>query len=187
MTTAESTVTRLALAEVEGKNRAVHAYDQMIWTVRSGFVTLFFGAWALLFQQLLGVRTLTWLQAGVFGALSMFSCLLAFAAHSIERNYIRRKFRVISSLNELMRQLEQDTPTVALLAPNLRIAGDDDTGDPDTPGFRSERQVGRYIYGVSLLAMGAGLLLVLAGVLADRQASGSAPPSVQASEQPRER
>jgi hypothetical protein len=70
--TVESTITRLALAEVEGKNKAIHAYDQMIWTVRSGFVTLFFGAWALLFQQLLGVQRLSWLHAGVFGALAVF-------------------------------------------------------------------------------------------------------------------
>ena len=57
----------------------------MIWTVRSGFVTLFFGAWALLFQQLLGVQKVSWLHAGIFGALAVFSGVLAFAAHSIER------------------------------------------------------------------------------------------------------
>jgi hypothetical protein len=168
--TADSTITRLALAEVEGKNSAIHAYDQMIWTVRSGFVTLFFGAWALLFQQLLGLQKLSWLHVGVFGALAAFSCVLAAAAYFIERNYVRRKFRVIASLNELMRQLEEETPTVALLAPNLRVAGDTDAGDPDTPGFSSERSVGRYIYGLSLLSLVIGLLLVAAGGLLDQRA-----------------
>jgi len=175
--TVEPTITRLALAEVEGKNKAIHAYDQMIWTVRSGFVTLFFGAWALLFQQLLGVQRLTWLHAGVFGALTVFSGVLAFAAHSIERNYVRRKFRVIASLNELMRQLERDTLSIAELAPNLRIAGDTDAGDPDTPGFSSERSVGRYIYGLSLLALCIGLLLVATGGILDGRLGGEAVPS----------
>ena len=181
--TVESTLSRLALAEVEGKNTAIHAYDQMIWTVRSGFVTLFFGGWALLFQQVLGVEKISWLHLGVFGALAVFSGVLAFAAYFIERNYVRRKFRVIASLNELMRQLEQDTPSLALLAPNLRVAGDADAGDPDTPGYSSERSVARYIYGLSLLALFVGLVLVAVGGLLDRRVnagsvSSTAAPSI---------
>jgi mannose-6-phosphate isomerase-like protein (cupin superfamily) len=79
-----------------------------------------------------------------------------------------------------MRQLEQDTLSVALLAPNLRIAGDADAGDPDTPGFSSERSVGRYIYGLSLLALFIGLLLVAAGGILDGRLDGAGVPSATA-------
>ena len=96
---AETNLSKLAFAEVAGKNQAIHAYDQMIWTVRSGFVTLFFAGWGLLFKELLSVERISWLHGGVFGALGAVSAVLAYAAHSIERNYVRRKFRVIGSLN----------------------------------------------------------------------------------------
>jgi len=33
---------QILLDEVAGKNRAVHAYDHILWTIRSGFVTVFF-------------------------------------------------------------------------------------------------------------------------------------------------
>jgi hypothetical protein len=32
----------------EGKNRAIHAYDGIVWNIRSGFLTLLFGGWSIL-------------------------------------------------------------------------------------------------------------------------------------------
>jgi hypothetical protein len=36
----------LVLDEIEGKNKAIHAYDGMVWKIRSGFLTLLFAGWA---------------------------------------------------------------------------------------------------------------------------------------------
>ena len=43
----KSFLQELILNEIKGKNAAIHAYDRMSWTVRSGFLTLFFAAWGL--------------------------------------------------------------------------------------------------------------------------------------------
>ena len=45
-------VTGLIVGEMTGKNAAIHAYDRMIWTVRTGFLTLLFGAWGLLISSI---------------------------------------------------------------------------------------------------------------------------------------
>lgn len=45
-------IERLFLEEIGGKNRAIHAYDRMLWTVRTGFLTLFFAGWAILLKAL---------------------------------------------------------------------------------------------------------------------------------------
>ncbi len=41
---------RMVQAEIGGKYLAVHAYDRMLWTIRSGFATLFFAGWGLLLR-----------------------------------------------------------------------------------------------------------------------------------------
>ena len=38
----EAFITKIILDEITGKNQAIHAYDRMIWTVRTEFLTLFF-------------------------------------------------------------------------------------------------------------------------------------------------
>ena len=46
---------KLVLAEIEGKNRAIHAYDAIAWKIRGGFLTLLFGGWSVLLTAV--VRT----------------------------------------------------------------------------------------------------------------------------------
>ena len=41
---------KVLLGEIEGKNRAIHSYDGIIWRVRVGFLTLVFGGWAILLK-----------------------------------------------------------------------------------------------------------------------------------------
>jgi hypothetical protein len=178
--TIEPMIPRLALAEVEGKNKAIHAYDQMIWTVRSGFLALFFGAWGLLLKDVVNVTQFSWLHAGVLAAFAAFSAVLAYAAQSIERIYVRRKYRVIGSLNGLMHQLELDPISSQSVAPYLQLAGDSTTGDPETPGFQAECSVGRFIYRLSVLALLLALAFVTAGALADGRLGGAtAAPTVE--------
>jgi hypothetical protein len=39
---------RIVLGAIEGKNRAIHAHDGIVWKVRSGFLALLFGGWSIL-------------------------------------------------------------------------------------------------------------------------------------------
>ena len=33
----------IILGEIAGKNSAIHAYDKILWMIRSGYLTLFYG------------------------------------------------------------------------------------------------------------------------------------------------
>lgn len=41
-------IRQIVFDEIKGKNSAIHAYDKMIWTIRTGFLTLLFAGWGLL-------------------------------------------------------------------------------------------------------------------------------------------
>ena len=154
----------LAMAEVAGKNAAIASYDSMIWTVRSGYLTLFFGGWGLLLKSLLELVPLKPQHYAIVAALVLISTALAVAGGSIDRNYVRRKFRVINSLNQLLHALA--VPTGADQAPDanlldqLRVRGDTDDSSYKISGYTNECRVGRIIYTVPLSALAAGLLLM---------------------------
>ena len=46
-----SFISKIIIDEIGGKNQAIHAYDKMIWTVRTGFLTLFFAGWGILLKS----------------------------------------------------------------------------------------------------------------------------------------
>jgi hypothetical protein len=48
MTDRQDLLKQIVLGEIEGKNRAIHAYDGIVWKIRSGFLTLLFGGWSIL-------------------------------------------------------------------------------------------------------------------------------------------
>jgi hypothetical protein len=85
---------RLVLGEIEGKNRAIHSYDDIVWKIRSGFLTLIFGGWAILLRGILEAKSshLGDYRSFVFGLL-LLSLGFAFGAWYIDRSYLRRKFR----------------------------------------------------------------------------------------------
>lgn len=47
MTDEQALLVQIVLGEFEGKNRAIHASDGIVWKIRSGFVTLLFGGWSI--------------------------------------------------------------------------------------------------------------------------------------------
>ncbi len=61
----DTLLTKLLLGEVAGKNGAIHAYDKMVWTVRSGFLTLFFGGWGLLRKSLVARKPRCWTESDI--------------------------------------------------------------------------------------------------------------------------
>lgn len=88
--------------EIAGKNAAIHSYDKTIWAVRSGYLTVVFVTWSLALTSLVGESglvagavPLTYLLAGLTVSLSL-------GGWTLDHSYVRRKFRVIMALDDLI-------------------------------------------------------------------------------------
>ncbi len=93
---------QLMFNEIEGKNKAIHAYDSILWKVRTGFLTLIFAGFGIILTGLIkdGVE-FPEAQQYIFVMLLVFSGL-SVSAIIIDINYLNRKFRVIGHLNKLL-------------------------------------------------------------------------------------
>src|SRR5262245_28107861 len=100
---------KLVLDEISGKNKAIHAYDKMIWTVRTGFLTLFFAGWGILLKTLVEKpsREPDALDNRILLVMLLVSVTLGIGGLVIDLNYARRKFRVIYALDSLMSGIVQ--------------------------------------------------------------------------------
>ena len=139
-------------AEIEGKNAAIHAYDKMMWMVRSGYLTLVFAGWGFVIKAALeNSLDIQFIKPYIL-LLSSFSIVLAFGAFLIDRNYARRKFRVITAVNELIQLVlthdinKADLNVQTKLTLLLSISGDADNTTYQTPAFRNEMFVSNLIY-----------------------------------------
>ena len=94
---------QLLFNELEGKNRAIHAYDSILWKVRTGFLTLIFAGFGIILSGLIkdGVD-ISRAQQYLFVML-LVSSGLSISAIIIDINYLNRKFRVIRHLNKLLK------------------------------------------------------------------------------------
>lgn len=90
---------QIVLGEIAGKNAAIHAYDKIIWVIRSGYLTLFFAGWALMLQALIENSTQTSETTSYILAMLVVSVGLTVGGFVVDLNYILRKFRVINALN----------------------------------------------------------------------------------------
>lgn len=159
----ETLLEKLVLGEIEGKNRAIHAYDSIVWKVRAGFLTLLFGGWAILLQGMVGVSgppaaghiALAW------GLLS-FSFGFSLGAWFIDRNYVRRKFRVILALDRLVDEIRKCGGDYLALPPELlKVAGDNGDMPYDCKGYRQAMTAGTVVYVAALVTLIAGIALVV--------------------------
>lgn len=121
----------IVINEIEGKYKAIHSYDHIIWVIRSGYLTLIFGSWAFLLQGLI--------ESGSFGfsiyilPMMVISMGLTIGGFIIDLNYVHRKFKVIQLLNQLMdlqfdvknHLKAQDDPHELDLLRCLHVAGDE--------------------------------------------------------------
>jgi hypothetical protein len=169
----------LAQSQLEGKNLAIHAYDQMIWKVRSGYLTLVFGGWGILLTALAnGVSErrfdeLIGRAAPLVGAMFVLTSALAGAGYLVDIDYVRRKFRVIHSLNGLMNAMQSRAGAAGpkradlsseVVGPFLQVSGD--SGSKDylfVGGFEGARRVSRIIYPVPVAATLLACILLLFG------------------------
>lgn len=158
----------IILGEIAGKNNAIHAYDKIIWTVRSGYLTLMFAGWAIVIKAAID-------KGGDFGQIghlliAMFVVSTGFmvGAFIIDKNYVRRKFRVIASLNRLLSQALdlEDVENIKAkdkkaLHEIMQVAGDADNTTYSTNGYRQACNAGVALYSASLIAVAAGCLYVV--------------------------
>jgi len=154
---------KLVLAEIQGKNQAIHAYEDIVWKIRGGFLTLLFGGWSILLTGLsqakegvaVDYQPLAW---GLF----LFSVGLAFGARYLDRSYIRRKFRVITALNRLIDEARLSAGDYQKLTPELlQVAGDNPTIPYDVAGYREALRADLSVYLAPLAVLGIVIMLVL--------------------------
>jgi hypothetical protein len=97
---------KVVLGEIKGKNKAIHAYDSIVWKIRSGFLVFMFGGWSILLKVGLRKEGLEIISQPLALGLLLFSVSFAYGAWNIDRHYLRRKFRVILALNGLTEEIK---------------------------------------------------------------------------------
>jgi hypothetical protein len=159
----ETYLTQIIQNEIAGKNAAIHAYDKMMWSVRSGYLTLVFGGWGFVIKAAIESKSALSDIKPYILVLSAFTLILAIGAYLIDRNYARRKFRIIHAVNDLIQLLLSTDPEhldekKKKLTPLLRISGDADNKSYRFNAFYNEMKVSNIIY---MLSSG---LVILVGI-----------------------
>lgn len=153
-----SVLEKLILDEVSGKNKAIHAYDKILWTVRTGFLTLFFAGWGILLKSLVETssKDLRAQDNNTYFVMLLVSLGLAIGGLIIDLNYAKRKFRVIYALDRLMISiLERRGQCQQGLGEDevfLQVAGDKKNDNYlKVSGYWREATVSLAIYPMSIL------------------------------------
>jgi len=154
---------KIVLGEIEGKNRAIHAYDGMVWKIRTGFLTLLFGGWAILLK---GIVESTEKCPGAYRALAwglfLFSLGFSFGAWYIDRSYVRRKFRVILALGRLIDELRCCGGDYFKITPELlKVAGDSADMPYMSKGYHQAAKAELSVYFIPLAILAGVIVMVV--------------------------
>jgi hypothetical protein len=136
----------------------------MIWTVRTGFLTLFFAGWGILLKALIekSSKEPSVLDNRILLVMLLVSVVLGIGGLIIDQNYAKRKFRVIYALDSLMSGLVQTQGQVhdnlGYIEAFLQVAGDkSDKNYRKVSGYRREATASWTIY---LLPIASAMLAV---------------------------
>jgi hypothetical protein len=153
----------IILGEIEGKNRAIHAYDGIIWKIRAGFLALLFGGWATLLKGIVEASQAEPSQYRLLAiGLMVFSIGFALGAWIVDRNYVQRKFRVILALDALTDEIRNHADDCTKIPINLlKVAGDNGAMPFASEGYRQAMIVSTVVYLAPLLTVVVGVFLVL--------------------------
>jgi len=150
---------KLILDEISGKNQAIHAYDKTMWTVRTGFLTLFFAGWGILLKSLVEnpAKAPTAFNNNILIVMVLMSVALGCGGYIVDLNYAKRKFRVIHALDNLISAIVEKQGQVhdGLGGSEvfLLVAGDKmDENYREVSGYRHEMAVARRIYLMPMIA-----------------------------------
>lgn len=151
MTSNTSFLENLINNGIEGKIKALHAYDRLMWTVRSGYLTLVFAGWGFLIKSAVDAKLSFPEFAPYAQLLSVFTIALSLAAFRIDISYVQKKFRVIQSLHRIMDKLatvdfERPDNQLREMIEYLKIAGEADNKNYDNKSYRREQKLIMLIY-----------------------------------------
>lgn len=151
--------------ELGGKYAGIHAYDKYMWTVRSGYLTLVFGAWGFFVKSALEAQNVTIDKIRMYIIiLAIMTILLSIGAFLIDRNYGRRKFRVINAVNAFMKLVVSrsfnlnEEHTIEKLAGLLQISGDASNDTYKCRAYQNELFVGAIIFILPLFSAVTALI-----------------------------
>ena len=155
---------KVVLGEIEGKHKAIHGYDGIIWKIRAGYMTLLFGGWAIFLKGIVDASTQ---PANGYVALAValltFSLGFSLGAWYIDRNYVRRKFRVILALGRLIDQIRQcEGDYLQVPVELLKVAGDNGDMPYECSGYDQAVMAGMVVYLAAVVTIIAGVVLVVA-------------------------
>lgn len=145
----------MLLNELGGKHNAAQVYDERIWKIRTGVLTLAFASWGALLA--VGDN----LDATVRGAAPMLAVTLALlvGGFAVELFYVRRKYRCTKVINaigvhlyDLLKSPEPADINREILKRLLRFSGDDkDIKPEDASGYWAAFFESLVIYGLPTL------------------------------------
>ena len=156
--------------EIDGKIQAIHEYDNMLWKLRIGFLTLFFAGWGVLLNTLLktvadeqfifviDLNTILLLMATI----TIVICIGGFL---IDMNYAKRKYRVINSVDSVYDQIfnvdKAEDLSHKVFRESIYLAGcRDDKEYLKISGFKKERMISYLIYFLPIISMISGIALL---------------------------
>lgn len=154
---------KVVLAEVSGKNAAIHAYDEMIWKIRTGFLTLLFVGWSVLLKSITDSpqRPAESYQS-IVSAMFLFSLGLALGAWFVDHTYVRRKFRVILALNDLMTALSEAPVSMNSPRPKLlQVSGDNPSIRHRCEGFWEAMRDSSCVFFLPILTLAVAAYIML--------------------------
>lgn len=151
---------QVLLNEINGKNNAIHAYDKIVWQIRTGFLTLVFGGWAFIIKGAIVSGKSFHDISEYISVMAVFSFLLSISGYIIDRNYIRRKFRVINALNGLQKLIINPQKSLTTLSSHelneitslIGVVGDSGNDQYKSKGYQIEVNVSLLIYPIIGLA-----------------------------------
>jgi len=158
-------IEKLVFGEIEGKNKAIHAYDDMTWKIRTGFLTLLFGGWGVLLKAIVeadAVPPSPTKYAALVSGMLVLSFGFAAGAWFIDRSYVRRKFRVILALDHLETEIKESHGDIRKISVRLlHVAGDNAEMPYKGSGYREALRTELLIYLIPLVALVLGIALVV--------------------------
>jgi hypothetical protein len=146
---------KMVLGEIEGKNSAIHTYDDIIWKIRTGYLTLVFAGWAILLKSIADSQQRTGQGfESITIAMFFFSVGLAAGGWFVDRAYSRRKARVIHALDRLMQAIADNSGDFGKVPVELlKVAGDNPDVPYDSRGYREGLAGGLCVYFVPLITL----------------------------------
>ena len=157
----------IVIGEIAGKNAAIHAYDKILWTIRTGYLTLFYSGWAIVLNGIINNGGEIKSYSEVIIVMLAITFGLTAGAYIVDKNYIRRKFRVIHALNSILETLVKsdlvndiNTDALSVLNEHMRVSGDADNERYKTDGYRQAVRAENAIFSISAISLLAALAYI---------------------------